>query len=43
MILEKAMAKLYGGYKNLMDEGNVEDFLKFLTGAPVKSIKTSDH
>ena len=37
------MAKIYGGYQKLHNEGTVEDYIKILTGAPIISIKTNDY
>ena len=39
MMLEKAYAKIYGGYWNIGTGGFAEDALKDLTGAPTEYMK----
>ena len=41
-IIEKAVAKLFGGYHNLK-AGHCSEGLQLLTGAPIECLKMSDY
>ena len=41
-LIEKAVAKLFGGYHNLK-AGHCSEGLQLLTGAPIECLKMSDY
>lgn len=42
-IVEKAYAKMYGGYDKIFKQGNVMNCLRDLTGAPTQKIMTNEN